>query len=288
MHAAARIRSEPRRDFTEAIRPLELAEPRACGTPNGEGIWLGNSRPRDLPAVRTRISTFSRWWAGIKRVLLFLPEGEPSPISDPTPFYGGIASTTSSYVRPASAPDLHRFPRFNDAARHSSVTQIEEGDLLCIPPCWWHHVEAAPGVNLMINAFVWSLPPRQEYEFETLVRKSIRVASGLVEEEYQASEAGCIRDRTTNRMPMRSCPERPACSRRNCPYFSDPRFQTIGVKLPDVIMTTIFSIERAPRFRLSGTPRALGSEGSRARAALSPVVQIHPRPAPDGVAVQAG
>jgi hypothetical protein len=55
--------------------------------------------------------------------------------------------------------------------------------VLCLPPCWWHHVEAAPGLNLMINAFVWALPPRKEYAFEIMMRQSIRTALALSKRE---------------------------------------------------------------------------------------------------------
>jgi Cupin-like domain len=148
-------------------------------TPNGEGIWLGNGRHITYLHQDAHFNFFAMV-TGIKRVLLYPLEAIPDLY--PTPFYGGIAGTTSSYVRPG-APDLQKFPRFADAARHSWVAQIEDGDVLCLPPCWWHHVEAAPGVNLMINTFAWALPPKQEYDFEVLMRKSVRIALGLSREE---------------------------------------------------------------------------------------------------------
>jgi hypothetical protein len=164
------------KEFSQAIRPLDFLKGM---TPNGEGIWLGNGRHITYLHQDAHFNFFAMV-AGIKRVLLYPLEA----IADlyPTPFYGGIAGTTSSYVRPG-APDLQKFPRFTNAAKLSWVAQIEDGDLLCLPPCWWHHVEAAPGVNLMINTFAWALPPRKEYEFEVLMRKSIRAALGLPKEE---------------------------------------------------------------------------------------------------------
>ena len=167
------------REFSEAIRPLDFLRGM---TPNGEGIWLGNGRHITYLHQDAHFNFFAMV-AGVKRVLLYPLEA----IADlyPTPFYGGIAGTTSSYVRPC-APDLQKFPRFTNAAKHSWVAQIEDGDLLCLPPCWWHHVEAAPGVNLMINTFVWALPPSKEYEFEVLMRKSIRTALGLTKEELSS------------------------------------------------------------------------------------------------------
>ena len=163
-------------EFSRAIRPLGFLKGM---TPNGEGIWLGNGRHITYLHQDAHFNFFAMV-TGIKRVLLYPLEAIPDLY--PTPFYGGIAGTTSSYVRPG-APDLQKFPRFADAARHSWVAQIEDGDVLCLPPCWWHHVEAAPGVNLMINTFAWALPPKQEYDFEVLMRKSIRIALGLSREE---------------------------------------------------------------------------------------------------------
>ena len=186
--------------FSQAIRPLPFLKGM---TPNGEGIWLGNGRHVTYLHQDAHFNFFAMV-TGIKRVLLYPLEA----IADlyPSPFYGGIAGTTSSYVRPG-APDLQKFPRFADAARHAWVAQIEDGDVLCLPPCWWHHVEAAPGVNLMINTFAWALPPKQEYEFEVLMRKSIRIALGLSREElasvrtrlYRGSNAAAPGDASQSR-----------------------------------------------------------------------------------------
>jgi len=163
-------------EFSRAIRPLDFLKGM---TPNGEGVWLGNGRHVTYLHQDAHFNFFAMV-TGVKRVLLYPLEA----IADlyPTPFYGGIAGTTSSYVRPG-APDLAKFPRFANAAKDAWVAQIEEGDLLCLPPCWWHHVEAAPGVNLMINTFAWALPPRREFEFEVMMRKAVRAALGLGPEE---------------------------------------------------------------------------------------------------------
>jgi hypothetical protein len=167
------------REFSQAIRPLDILTGMKA---NGEGIWLGSGRHISYLHQDAHFNFFAMV-TGIKRVLLYPLEA----IADlyPTPFYGGIAGTTSSLVRP-SAPDHQKFPRFTNAAKHSWVALIEEGDLLCRPPCWWHYVEAAPGVNLMINSFVWALPPRKEHQFEVLMRKSIRTALDLPKEELSS------------------------------------------------------------------------------------------------------
>jgi hypothetical protein len=167
------------KEFSRAIRPLEILRGMKA---NSEGIWLGSGR-HITNLHQDAHFNFLAMVAGIKRVLLYPLEA----IADlyPTPFYGGIAGTTSSFVRPRT-PDLQKFPRFSAAARHARVAIIGEGDLLCLPPCWWHYVEAAPGVNLMINTFVWALPPTKERQFEVEMRKSIRTAAGLSKEELSS------------------------------------------------------------------------------------------------------
>jgi hypothetical protein len=164
------------REFSKSIRPLRMLRGMK---PNGEGIWLGSGRQITYLHQDAHFN-FLAMVTGRKRVLLYPLEA----IRDlyPTPFYGGIAGTTSSFVRPR-VPDRQKFPRFMDAARYAWVAVIEEGDLLCLPPCWWHYVEAAPGLNLMINTFVWALPPRKERQFEVMMRRSIKTALSLSKEE---------------------------------------------------------------------------------------------------------
>lgn len=158
--------------FPESIRPLPMLRGM---TPNGEGVWLGTGRHISYIHQDAHFN-FLIMLAGVKRVLLYPLQA----IGDlyPTPYYGGIAGTTSSFVRPR-APDLERFPRFVNAAKDAQVAVLNEGDVLCLPPCWWHYVEAAPGLNLMINTFVWALPPVRVREFDIMMRESIGIALGL-------------------------------------------------------------------------------------------------------------
>ena len=169
--------------FPEQIRPLDFLKDMQ---PNGEGIWLGTGRHISYMHQDAHFN-FLIMIAGVKRVLLFPLEAIGNLY--PTPFYGGIAGTTSSFVRPRD-PDLHRFPRFASAAKQAQLALLEEGDVLCLPPCWWHYVEAAPGLNLMINTFVWALPPRKVRHFEVVMRESIRTALALSKEELLATRSG--------------------------------------------------------------------------------------------------
>jgi hypothetical protein len=190
------------KEFSLAIRPLDILRGM---NPNGEGIWLGSGRHISYLHQDAHFNFFAMI-TGIKRVLLYPLEA----IGDlyPTPFYGGIAGTTSSFVRP-HAPDHRKFPRFANAAKHAWVALIEEGDLLCLPPCWWHYVEAAPGLNLMINTFVWALPPRKERQFEVLMRKSIRTALSLSKQEL-SSVRNDLYQTASGEAPIRSSASRSA------------------------------------------------------------------------------
>lgn len=164
------------RELSQAIHPLDILKGMKV---SGEGIWLGSGRQISYLHQDAHFNFFAMVM-GVKRVLLYPLDA----IGDlyPTPFYGGIAGTTSSFVRPRT-PDRQKFPRFMNAAKHAWVALLDEGDLLCVPPCWWHYVESGPGVNLMINAFVWALSPRRVRQFEVLMWKSMRTALGLSKEE---------------------------------------------------------------------------------------------------------
>jgi hypothetical protein len=162
--------------FSRAIRPLDMLKGMRA---NSEGIWIGSGNHISYLHQDAHFNFFAMV-TGTKRVLLYPLEA----IGDlyPSPFFGGIAGTTSSFIRPA-VPDEQRFPRFRNAEKQAWVAILEQGDLLCLPPCWWHYVEAGPGLNLMVNAFVWALPPRTERRFEVMMRNSITTALSLSREE---------------------------------------------------------------------------------------------------------
>ncbi len=94
---------------------------------------------------------------GAKAVRLFPPEQTPCLYP-----HRGLMHNNSR-VDP-KAPDLARFPRFAEAAPLHCV--LEEGEVLYIPPLWWHHIESL-SVSFSVS-FWWGrrreMPPFEEEE----------------------------------------------------------------------------------------------------------------------------
>lgn len=116
-------------------------------------IWIGN---RTTAATHFDMSNnLACCLVGRRRFTLFPPDQidnlYPGPL-EPTP--GG---QVVSLVDP-QAPDLVRFPRFEEAANAGEVADLEPGDVLFYPALWWHNVEALEDFNAMIN-YWWNATP---------------------------------------------------------------------------------------------------------------------------------
>jgi hypothetical protein len=92
--------------------------------------------------------------AGRKRVVLFPPTCLPDLY--PGAYDRGIADVPASLVR-LLRPDLARFPRLRAALPEARVADLAPGEVLYVPPLWWHHVESF-GLNIMANSWVDELP----------------------------------------------------------------------------------------------------------------------------------
>ena len=73
-------------------------------------------------------------------------------------------SGSSSEVIDIDEPDLQHFPRFS--AAQSWDCTLDPGDVLYIPPLWFHHV-ACEGFCASVNMF-WQDLPSQSYEKKDL------------------------------------------------------------------------------------------------------------------------
>lgn len=66
-------------------------------------------------------------------------------------------------------PDLESFPLFEKAAYHECI--LGPGDLLYIPPGYWHHVRSLD-ISLSIS-FWWEVPEEAELDFEIQKKSKI-------------------------------------------------------------------------------------------------------------------
>jgi hypothetical protein len=86
--------------------------------------------------------------AGRRRFTLYPPDQIAGLY--PGPFELTPAGTPVSMVDP-SAPDLARYPRYAEAARHATTATLEPGDAIYIPYGWWHGVESLDPVSILVN-----------------------------------------------------------------------------------------------------------------------------------------
>jgi hypothetical protein len=90
--------------------------------------------------------------SGRKRVTLIPPDDMAGMY--PAPLDCRLGDAIGSQVK-LLEPDFARHPRARAELSKALVAEIGPGDILYIPPMWWHHVESF-GLNVMINK--WVLP----------------------------------------------------------------------------------------------------------------------------------
>lgn len=109
-------------------------------------IWIGNA-----VTVTTHYDlsdNIACVVAGRRRFTVFPPEQLPNMYVGPLEFTPGGAPV--SMVDP-EAPDLARFPRFEEALAAAQVAELGPGDALYIPYFWWHHVKSLERFNVLVN-----------------------------------------------------------------------------------------------------------------------------------------
>jgi hypothetical protein len=117
-------------------------------------IWIGN-RIRVAPHYDL-MENIGVCLAGKRRFTVYPPEQLANLYAgpfDPTP-----AGTPVSMVDPAN-PDLERYPRFAEAWANAQQVELEPGDALYLPFCWWHGVEALEPVSILVN-YWWNETPQ--------------------------------------------------------------------------------------------------------------------------------
>jgi hypothetical protein len=125
----------------EQANPLPVADPSARPR-----IWLGN-------AVTTP-THLDEWFnigcvvGGRRRFTLFPPEEISNLYIGPLDY--APTGAPMSLVQ-LHAPDFARFPRFRTALAAARGAELGPGDVLFIPPLWWHHVESLDSFNVLVN-----------------------------------------------------------------------------------------------------------------------------------------
>lgn len=111
-------------------------------------IWFGSGNQIvDLHYDNAR--NFIAMIEGVKRITLFPPEA--LPYIYPAPLHRIVGGVTRSLVKLLNY-DQEKFPKFESALKMAEMTLVEPGDILHIPPLWWHHVESYD-FNVMVNSW---------------------------------------------------------------------------------------------------------------------------------------
>lgn len=109
-------------------------------------IWIGNTiRVAPHYDVKENIAVCV---AGKRKFTLFPPTQTANLY--PGPFEKTPAGTPVSMVD-QHAPDLERYPKYQEAAGFAVQATLEPGDAIYIPYCWWHGVESLAPVSCLIN-----------------------------------------------------------------------------------------------------------------------------------------
>jgi hypothetical protein len=116
-------------------------------------IWIGNqtriAAHHDLPDNVACVVV------GHRRFTLFPPEQLQNLYIGPLDFTpAGQAISLVDFAQ----PDLEKFPKFAEAARHAQVAELSPGDAIFIPSMWWHHIESLDSLNVLVN-YWWRQSP---------------------------------------------------------------------------------------------------------------------------------
>ena len=127
-------------------------------------IWIGN-RIRVAPHYDL-MENIGVVVLGRRRFTVFPPEQLPNLYMGPlevTP-----AGTPVSMVDIAN-PDLDRYPRYAEAAKHAQVADLMPGDAIYLPFHWWHAVDSLGTVNAFVNYWWNSAQPGIGRPYEALL-----------------------------------------------------------------------------------------------------------------------
>lgn len=113
-------------------------------------LWIGNAT--QVATHYDQSNNVACVVHGRRRFTLFPPDQIANLYIGPLDHT--MAGPPSSMVDP-DAPDLARYPRFEEAMAHAQVAELAPGDAIFVPAIWWHHVRALDRLNVLVN-YWWS------------------------------------------------------------------------------------------------------------------------------------
>lgn len=131
-------------------------------------IWIGNKL-----SVQTHFDLFENIAcvvAGRRRFTLFPPHQLKNLYVGPFEFT--LSGPPVSMVRP-EAWDKETHPRFAEALAHARSAELDPGDAIYIPYCWWHHVQSLTPFNVLVNYWWKEAQPDLGSQFDTLLHALI-------------------------------------------------------------------------------------------------------------------
>lgn len=168
------MQSHPLRLFPELSHQVKVMQPLDGAKVYASNIWIGSGN-HIVNLHFDYYQNFICMLEGKKRVLMLPPHCLPDIY--PVPPDKGIGGAPSSLVRLLDV-DFQMFPKMKNAMKELRVAVLEPGEVLYMPPFWWHHVESF-GLNIMVNTWKYDLDVKFHALILELLIDSIRALSDL-------------------------------------------------------------------------------------------------------------
>ncbi len=127
-------------------------------------IWIGNAIT--VPAHYDLSANIACVAGGRRRFTFFPPEQLVNLYVGPLDFT--LAGQPVSLVD-IEAPDLVKYPRFEQAWSQAQFAELEPGDAVFVPHLWWHHVKSLDQLNVLVNYWWDDAKPWAGSPFESLI-----------------------------------------------------------------------------------------------------------------------
>ncbi len=143
-------------------------------------IWIGNQTT--VAPHYDAMENIACVCAGHRRFTLFPPEQIENLYVGPIDF---TPAGQSISLVDLDNPDLERFPKFAEAAKHATTVVMEPGDAIYIPAMWWHHVQGLDRFNILINHWWQAVPEHMGPPLDALLHALMNIRD-LPESQRQA------------------------------------------------------------------------------------------------------